>query len=94
MIQNPHVQFRNLLKLFYFFRFLKDIYNIHIFLFLRKYLEKYAPDFTTDEFRSRYMLMGHLNAAGYQYIAWMFMTYINWIIEQNLPSFSDIGLVE
>ena len=57
-------------------------------------LEKYAPDFTTEEFRSRYMLMGHLNAAGYQYIAWTFMTYINWIIERNLPSFADIGLVD
>lgn len=56
-------------------------------------LEKYAPDFTTPEFRERYMLMGHLNAAGYQYIAWMFMTYINWIIENNLPEFTDIALL-
>ncbi len=40
------------------------------------------------------MLMGHLNAAGYQYIAWMFMTYINWIIERDLSSFADIGLID
>ena len=55
--------------------------------------EKYAPDFGQPELRKRYMLRGHLNAAGYQYVAWMFMTYINWIIEQNLPSFSDIALM-
>ena len=57
-------------------------------------LEKHAPDFTTPEFRERYMLMGHLNAAGYQYLAWMFMTYINWIIEQDLPAFADIALMK
>ena len=55
--------------------------------------EKYAPDFKAPGNREKYMLMGHLNAAGYQYVAWMFMTYINWIIENNLPAFTDIALL-
>ena len=55
--------------------------------------EKYAPDFKSPELRERYMLLGHLNAAGYQYVAWMFMTYINSIIEQNLPAFADVALM-
>ena len=56
-------------------------------------LEKYGPDFTDPELKSRYFVMGHMNAAGYQLIAWTFMTYINWIIENNMESFSDIALI-
>jgi len=56
-------------------------------------LEKYAPDYTTPEFQSRYFLRGHMNAAGYQFTAWMFMTYINWIVEHNLEEFTDIALI-
>ena len=57
-------------------------------------LEKFGQDFSTPEMKERYFVMGHMNAAGYQLIAWTFMTYINWIIENNLPAFSDIGMVE
>ena len=57
-------------------------------------LEKYGPDYDTPEFRARYFLDGHLNAAGYQLTAWMFMTYINWHIERNLPAFARIGLLK
>ncbi len=57
-------------------------------------LEKYGQDFSDPGLKERYFVMGHMNAAGYQLIAWTFMTYINWIIENNLPAFSDIGLVE
>ena len=56
-------------------------------------LEKYAPEYDTPEFRARYFLDGHLNAAGYQFTAWMFMTYINWYMERNLPAFSEIALM-
>lgn len=56
-------------------------------------LEKYGPDFTDPELKSRYFLMGHMNAAGYQLIAWTFMTYINWIIDNNMDAFSDIALL-
>ena len=57
-------------------------------------LEKYGMDFTDPELKSRYFLMGHMNAAGYQLMAWTFLTYINWIIEQNFEDFSDIALME
>lgn len=57
-------------------------------------LEKYAGDFKAPEFKERYFLMGHMNAAGYQYMAWLFMTYINWHIEHNLPAFSRIALID
>ena len=35
-----------------------------------------------------------MNAAGYQLMAWIFMTYINHIVENNLKDFADIALVE
>lgn len=57
-------------------------------------LEKYGQDFCDPQLKERYFEKGHMNAAGYQLMAWTFMTYINWIIENNLPAFSDISLVE
>ncbi len=56
-------------------------------------LEKYAPDYESKEFQSKYFVMGHMNAAGYQWTAWMFMTYIDWIIGNNLEAFADIAFV-
>ena len=56
-------------------------------------LEKYGPDYESPEFKSRYFLMGHLNAAGSQYTAWMFLTYIDWIIEHNIEAFSGIAFI-
>ena len=56
-------------------------------------LEKYAPDYWDKEFQSRYFVMGHMNAAGYQWTAWMFMTYIDWIVENNMEDFADIAFV-
>lgn len=55
-------------------------------------LERYAPDSTTAEFNARFFLEGHMNAAGYQYVAWMFLTYIDWIIDHNMEAFSSIAL--
>ena len=56
-------------------------------------LERYGQDFTDPELKSRYFLMNHMNAAGYQLMAWTFMTYINWIIDNNMEDFSDIALM-
>jgi len=56
-------------------------------------LEKFGPDYSTKEFQSRYFVMGHMNAAGYQWSAWMFMTYIDWIIEHDIEAFADIAFV-
>ena len=57
-------------------------------------LEKYGQDFNDPQLKDRYFEKGHMNAAGYQMMAWTFMTYINWIIENNLSDFSDISLVK
>ena len=56
-------------------------------------LEKYGPDYEAPEFKKRYFVMGHMNAAGYQWTAWMFMTYIDWIIEHNMEAFADVAFV-
>ena len=34
-----------------------------------------------------------MNAMGYEYTAWMFMTYINWIIEQQPEDFQQVGFI-
>lgn len=57
-------------------------------------IAKYGPSYKDPEFKKKYFLYGHMNAAGYQYTAWMFMTYINWIIENNWEDFSRIALVK
>ena len=57
-------------------------------------LEKYGPDFSDPEMKAKYFVGGHMNAAGYQLMAWIFMTYINHIVENNLKDFADIALVE
>ncbi|MBR4757162.1 MAG: SGNH/GDSL hydrolase family protein [Bacteroidales bacterium] len=56
-------------------------------------LEKYAPEIVSKEFMSRYFVMGHMNAAGYQWTAWVFMTYIDWIIDHNMKDFADVAFV-
>ena len=35
----------------------------------------------------------HLNAQGYQYVAWMFMTYIDWLIRKNMVAFKGICFI-
>ena len=55
-------------------------------------LYRYAPSYAQgSEFREKYFLGGHLNAAGYQQTAWMFMTYINHIIETNPRDFDKVA---
>lgn len=56
-------------------------------------LYKYAPCYDEENFRSLYFMGGHLNAAGYQYTAWMIMTYIDWIIRQNMQDFEQVGFI-
>lgn len=50
-------------------------------------------DINKDDFRTKYFMGGHLNAAGYQYTAWMFMTYIDWIIRHNLKNFEQVAFI-
>ena len=56
-------------------------------------LEKHAPNYWGKDFRKRYFLGGHMNAAGYQWTAYMFLTYINWIIEQHWQDFVQAGFI-
>lgn len=52
------------------------------------YCPKYAGDF-----RKNYYMNGHLNPAGYQWEAYMFATYIDWIIRKNYDKFIDCALI-
>jgi lysophospholipase L1-like esterase len=57
-------------------------------------IAKYGPDYGQDsDFHHKYFLGGHLNAMGYQFTAWMFMTYINWIINNNIKDFEQAAFI-
>lgn len=59
-------------------------------------LEKYNCDFyNSKEFKKLYKPNdhGHLTAAGYEYTAWEFMTYIDWIIRHDMDSFKEVGFM-
>ena len=81
----------------------RDDYNDAIRMMAEKFsdvwvidLNKYATDFyASAEFKQLYKPdhHGHLNPAGYEYTAWEFMTYIDWIIRHNMPSFKEVGFM-
>ena len=55
-------------------------------------LGKYGPDYSEgSDIRTNFYMGGHLNAAGYQYTAWLMMSYIDWIIRHNMADFSQIA---
>lgn len=57
-------------------------------------LEKYGPSYEKgSKMRQRFFLGNHLNAMGYEYTAWMFMTYINWIIEHHWKDFEQTAFI-
>lgn len=53
---------------------------------------KYAPDYDED-FRKKFYVGGHLNAAGYRLTALMTESYIDYIIRSNFEDFKQIGFV-
>lgn len=55
-------------------------------------LGKYAPVYDAD-FKKRFFLDGHMNAAGYQFTARLVMSYIDYIIRHNMDDFTQIGFV-
>lgn len=55
-------------------------------------LRKYAPEYD-DEFKRRFYLGGHLNAAGYLFTAQMMVSYIDYIIRHDFEAFRQIGFV-
>ena len=52
----------------------------------------YAPSFT-GAWNDRYRLGYHHNAAGYQWEAWMYMTYIDWIVRNNFEDFKQVAFI-
>lgn len=63
----------------------KNVYVIDLY--------KYAPDYDDPAIRNNYFLGGHLTAAGYQWTAWMMMTYIDNIIRNNLHDFDQAAFI-
>lgn len=53
---------------------------------------KYAPEYNED-FKKKFFLSGHLNAAGYRLTALMTESYIDYIIRNDFEAFSQIGFV-
>lgn len=57
-------------------------------------LQKYSPDYSPgSSFHENYYMGGHLNAAGYQYTAWIMMNYIDWIIRHNMADFAQASYI-
>lgn len=56
-------------------------------------LYRYACDYDTEEFVQSNKLNGHLSAAGYLQTAYMFCTYIDWIIRHNPEDFKNVPLI-
>ena len=55
-------------------------------------LDRYGPAHDA-EFRSRFWMGGHLNAAGYLFTARLMEAYIDYIIRHNMEDFTQIGFV-
>lgn len=56
-------------------------------------IQKYAPNYGSKEIRDHYYLGGHLNPAGYEMTAWMFMNYIDWYIRNYPREFAEVGFI-
>lgn len=56
-------------------------------------LEKYAPDYSDPGFRKANFTGGHMNAIGYEFTAWMFLNYIDWIIRSRPEEFLETGFI-
>ncbi len=54
--------------------------------------DKYGP-VCDSEFRSKFFVGYHLNAAGYTFFAELTMSYIDWIIRHNLKDFAQAGFI-
>lgn len=56
-------------------------------------LEKYSPDYADPGFISANFTGGHMNAIGYEFTAWMFLNYIDWIIRSRPEEFQETGFI-
>ncbi len=55
-------------------------------------LFKYAPKFDND-YRAKYFLAGHMNPMGYMMIAKYVMTYMDFIIRNNMEDFKQVPFI-
>ena len=55
-------------------------------------LYKYAPVFD-ERFREKYFLLGHMNPAGYVFIAKIVDSYIDYLIRHNPGDFENVGFI-
>lgn len=55
-------------------------------------LRKYSPEYNSD-FKKKFFVGGHMNAAGYVLTAQMITSYIDYIIRHNFEDFSQVGFI-
>ena len=55
-------------------------------------LRKYSPKYDA-EFKKKFFVGGHMNAAGYILTAQMITSYIDYIVRHNLEDFSQVGFI-
>ncbi|MBQ9920870.1 MAG: SGNH/GDSL hydrolase family protein [Clostridia bacterium] len=55
-------------------------------------LREYAPPYD-KEFRDKFYLEGHMTPAGYVFTAKMIMSYIDYIIRNNMEDFKKVGFI-
>lgn len=55
-------------------------------------LSQLSELYKSDYFRNKYYMNNHLNAIGYAFTAYLFMYYIDALIQENIESFKDIAL--
>ena len=70
-----------------FYRIAEMFNNIYILD-----LRKYAPEYD-EEFHHNFFLGGHLNPMGYIYTAEAVMSYIDWIIQNDMKHFSQTAFI-
>lgn len=51
-------------------------------------------NYSDKAFESKFVSGSHLNYIGYQYVAMQMAIYINWIVENNIDAFKNIGLID
>ena len=55
-------------------------------------LRKYSPEYDS-EFKNKFFVGGHMNAAGYILTAQMITSYIDYIVRHNLEDFAQVGFI-
>lgn len=64
--------------------------NVYVIDLARYAMDQYRPE---SQWHKNHFALGHLSPAGYEYTAWMFMTYIDWIVRNNMEKFRYASLI-